>query len=163
MTGERQKNGRTGQMPRPEVLGGAEAVSAKLQESVQLRLCTADPEYAEAYNCKGLVLMETGHLEEAFQCLEKASELAPGNPKFWYSKSLLFRRLNMHEDEAQACLNAIRIDGKYTMAWYGRARALSQLGELEEALLCLEKCIDLEPFNADNGPPGHLRVHAGDL
>ena len=76
-------------------------------------------------------------------------DLVPGNPKYWYSKSLLFRRLNMLEDEEQACLNAIRIDGKYTMAWYGRARALSQLGELEEALLCLEKCIELEPFNAD--------------
>src|SRR3974390_2965265 len=150
MTDKRQKTEPvTEQMPRPgEVLGvGLEAVSAgKLQDALPffdfaLRL---DPEYAEAYNCKGLVLMETGHPEEAFQCLEKATALEPENPKFWYSKSLLFRRLNMHEDEAQSCLKAIRIDGRFTLAWYGRARALAKLGEVNEALLCLEKGIELE-------------------
>jgi tetratricopeptide (TPR) repeat protein len=43
------------------------------------------PDLAEAYNCLGLALLELGRAREANEALERAIELAPRRPRYYYN------------------------------------------------------------------------------
>src|SRR5512146_857366 len=93
--------------------GRAEGSAPLLDEVIRL-----DPGCAEAYDCKGLVMMQLKKYDVAFACFEQALKLEPNNARFWYDKSLLFRELGMVEDEAQACLTSLKHGPGSVQAWH---------------------------------------------
>jgi tetratricopeptide (TPR) repeat protein len=104
---------------------------------------------AEDWYNKGVVLDKANRrFEEALQCYDKALEIDPEYVQAWYGKGDALYLMARCYDKAR------KIDPEYVQAWYGKGDALYLIGKcdnvltcLEEALLCFDKVLKLEPQN----------------
>ncbi|MEW6751633.1 MAG: tetratricopeptide repeat protein [Candidatus Latescibacterota bacterium] len=73
----------------------------------------ADPQMADAYNARGVVLVHGGQYEEAWAMFEKAAELDPGNPGVVLNMAIL-RYVQGRREEAGALFRqVVEMDGRY--------------------------------------------------
>jgi tetratricopeptide (TPR) repeat protein len=67
---------------------------------------------------KGVSLLVLDFFEEALPYLDKAIELIPGDPGFWFNRAAAFRELNRFEDAIENYKGCLRIDPYRVDAWH---------------------------------------------
>lgn len=84
----------------------------KLKEAISNleTLVSADPEYAQGYNDLGVLLYESGDLERAIECLQRAAELDPKDIDCW--RNLVDAYLANHQfaDARSACQQLLSLE-----------------------------------------------------
>ncbi len=114
-----------------------------------------DPQFADAWSEKGVVLSSLDRYEEAVKASEKALEINPKSAKAWFSKALglgLFgeRRGSWPREEIVKCLTkATELDPQFAEAWFWKGHSLvytnSEPEADEEAIKAFDKVIELNP------------------
>ena len=106
-----------------------------------------DPQYAFAYNNKGVALSNLGRNEEAIASYDKAIELDPQNAEAYNNKGIILSNLGKREEAIECFDKALYIDPQNTLAYYNKGNTLSALGKREEAIECFDKAIEIHPQN----------------
>ena len=107
------------------------------------------PEYAEAYNNKGLALTELERPEDAIHCYNKAITL---NPKFYQAYSnrgAALRKLGKLDESIADYDFAISIAQDYFNAHFNKGNALKDKMDYNSALQSYKVAIKIQPNNAD--------------
>ncbi|WP_224448173.1 tetratricopeptide repeat protein [Haloprofundus salilacus] len=78
-------------------------------------------------------LWEFGEVEEALDHAERAVEIDPRFPQAWYNRGFFLSERGLHEEAVNAYDNALRLGMRNADLLEEKARALEELGELEEA------------------------------
>jgi tetratricopeptide (TPR) repeat protein len=103
------------------------------------------PDYADAWNNKGVALFKLGRLEEALQTYNKAIAIKPVLHEAWYNKGVTLAALDRREEALEAYNKAIEIKPDDAEAWANKGAALDALGRLDEALKAYNKAIAIKP------------------
>ncbi|GKS61377.1 hypothetical protein YTPLAS21_08350 [Candidatus Nitrosocosmicus sp.] len=107
-----------------------------------------NPQYADAYNNKGLSLYYLGN-QEAIACYDKAIEINPEYDLAYYNKGIVLS-VTGNNQEAIACYDkAIEINPQYADAYNNKGLSLYYLGNNQEAIACYDKAIESNPYFAD--------------
>ncbi|MGE4118602.1 MAG: tetratricopeptide repeat protein, partial [Candidatus Nitrosocosmicus sp.] len=116
--------------------------SISVQESEKTEI---NPQYADAYNNKGLSLYYLGNNQEAIACYDKAIEINPEYDLAYYNKGIVLS-VTGNNQEAIACYDkAIEINPQYADAYNNKGLSLYYLGNNQEAIACYDKAIEINP------------------
>ena len=108
-----------------------------------------DPNFAGAYNIRGIVHRELGHLEEAIKDYNKAIELDPNFAGAFNNRGIVHGDLGRLEEAIQDYNKAIVLDPNFADPYYNRGSAHKDLRRLEEAIKDYNKAIELDPDYTD--------------
>ncbi|PWT78618.1 MAG: hypothetical protein C5B60_00895 [Chloroflexi bacterium] len=97
---------------------------------------------------KGKALSETGHLEEALVCLDRALELAPDLHTAWRERGHTYNLLKRWTEAAADFEHALELNATSSYDWHSRAYALYKCERYEEALAAIEQALELDPSPA---------------
>ena len=118
-------------------------------ESIRL-----DPNYARAYNARGVAYKVLKQLDRAIADFDKAISLDPNDAKAYNNRGNAYTNLEQF-DRAMADHNqAIRLDPNYSDAYSSRGRAYYFLKQFDLAIADCNKAIQLDP---DAGMPYGIR------
>jgi tetratricopeptide (TPR) repeat protein len=116
-----------------------EAIKA-FDEAIELK-----PDYAKAYNNKGITLKNIGKLDEAINAYDKAIELRPDLVQAYNNKGVALRILGKYDEAIKAYEKAIELKPDDPYAYVSKGVALASLGKYEEAIESYRKAIELKP------------------
>jgi tetratricopeptide (TPR) repeat protein len=71
-----------------------------------------DPNYAAAWNSKGITLYHSGKYNEAVECYDKAINVNPNYTDACYNKGTTLRKLGKQNDADRCFASRIQIIGK---------------------------------------------------
>ena len=98
-----------------------------------LRIDDESEHAATAETNLAYALWEFGRTEEALEHAERAVEIDPRFPQAWYNRGFFLRERGLNEDAVNAFDNAIRLGMQTADVLEGKAAALEELGEDEQA------------------------------
>jgi tetratricopeptide (TPR) repeat protein len=101
-------------------------------------------DYDYAWNNRGQALKGLGRYEEALASYDRALELKPDYQNAWQNRSEALSKLRRHEAALESYLRAYPIEQTDKNAWNDTANVLL-LTRLEEALICCERALELDP------------------
>jgi tetratricopeptide (TPR) repeat protein len=114
-------------------------------EAIYRQILALDPEMAAAWHALGLLVFNSGNLEEASQCLARATLQAPLNAIYHRNLGEMLRRIG-HLDRAIACgeaackLSPADLDAHYNLGLaYGDAK------HFRKAISCYRKALKINP------------------
>jgi tetratricopeptide (TPR) repeat protein len=134
-----------------------EALQA-FEEAIRL-----NPQFAEAWNSKGITLKAQGialrdqgltlrakeKLNQAIESYNKALEINPQFVNAWYNEGIAFYDQDEYDKAIQAYDRAIEFDPGFAYAWYNKGIVLNVQGKYEEAIRIFDKAIEIIPLDAD--------------
>jgi len=120
--------------------GKYEEALAAYEKAIELK-----PDYAEAWDNKGVTLGKLGRNEKALEAHEKAIELKPDYTEAWDNKGVTLGKLGRNEKALEAHEKAIELKPDDAEAWYNKGVTLGKLGRHDEALAAYDKAIELKP------------------
>jgi tetratricopeptide (TPR) repeat protein len=97
-----------------------------------------DPEYADAYYGKGLLMMEKTHYEVALECLHRALCINPANAEYCYGMGVLLLRINADEVALQAFRRSTELNPYDVESWLIMSELVGST-DLYEALNILDE------------------------
>ena len=106
----------------------------------------AAPDYAEAQNSLGLVLLETGRAAEARAAFERAAARQPGYANAWTNLGNALRAEDAGDGAIAAYRKALALDPRDRQAHYGLARVCLSRGDAAAALAACRACLAFDPF-----------------
>ncbi|MFA7072923.1 MAG: tetratricopeptide repeat protein, partial [Methanoculleus sp.] len=104
-----------------------------------------DPEYAGAWNNKGIALTKLSRYDEAIRCYDRALEIEPKDARAWFSKGIALDGLDRYDEAIRCCDRALEIEPKDARAWFSKGFALNELGRYDEAIRCYDRALEIEP------------------
>jgi tetratricopeptide (TPR) repeat protein len=126
-----------------------------------------NPDNAYDWTVKAFTLIELNRNSEAVECYTKSLELDPTNANVWESKGNTLRDLKRN-DEAVACYDkSLELDpnripvlrsklgilydvrDRLCEIWVGEGAALRELGRYEDAVVCCNKALEINPNHVD--------------
>ncbi len=103
-----------------------------------------DPEYRDAINYKGMMLVGCGNNKEGVECFDAILKINPADKEALNNKGIALYGLGK-DKEALKCVNsAIALDKRYPDAYMNKAVILHAIGEFEEADRCIRKARALD-------------------
>jgi Flp pilus assembly protein TadD len=108
------------------------------------------PEYADAWNGRGLALAELGELTDALACYDRAAALQADRPGAYFNRSAALHNLGRDVEALAAADRALALDPGSVPALNNRGNALRALGRLEEALAHYDLAVAGDPQNAQS-------------
>ncbi len=127
-------------------LNSADPLAAALQNCEQA--IAVKPDYPEAYNARGNVLLRLMRYDDAVASFDKAIELKPDYPQPYNSRGNALQALRRFEDAVESYQTAIALKPDYAAAYSNRGNALQSLERFEDAIESYGKAITL---NSDYG------------
>jgi tetratricopeptide (TPR) repeat protein len=106
------------------------------------------PDYPEAYNARGNVLLRLMRYDDAVASFDKAIELMPNYPQPYNSRGNALQALRRFEDAVESYHTAIALKPDYAAAYSNCGNALQSLKRFEDAIESYGKAITL---NSDYG------------
>lgn len=109
------------------------------------------PNYATAWNNKGIVLLHQGDAEDDpdekyLQANESFAEAIRINSSYsdaWLNMGAVLNRLGKYEEALKACNESISLNPNASDAWYNKANAFTYMNKFQEATDTLNKGIGL--------------------
>jgi tetratricopeptide (TPR) repeat protein len=101
------------------------------------------PDYPEAYNARGNVLLRLMRYDEAVASFDKAIELKPDYPQPYNSRGNALQALLRFEEAVESYETAIALKADYAAAYSNRGNALQSLKRFEDAVESYGKAITL--------------------
>jgi len=121
------------------------------------------PDFLEAWNGRGLSLIELGELTDALASFDRALALRPDDVAAHTNRSAALRSLGRAEEAIAAADRALALEPANILALNHRANALRALGRLTEALECCDRAVDADPHCVESHFNRALcRLTAGD-
>ncbi|MBS1991046.1 MAG: tetratricopeptide repeat protein [Cyanobacteria bacterium SZAS LIN-3] len=102
-----------------------------------------DPDYAEAYTCRGIACNALGQYERAVTDLSRAIEL--DNKEAYLNRAFAYRHLNQPDKAMADCQRAIELDPKYWEGYVSRAELLRDRGDFGAAARDCDTALQLMP------------------
>ncbi len=112
------------------------------------RALAFDPEYADAWLGKGLVMYSRGSYSQSRVYVEKALALQPENPEYWYSLGNIRLKLDEHREAIKAFRKAVDLDPQDSDSWINMAETYLGLKNKLGAITTLEEATGKNPGNA---------------
>jgi tetratricopeptide (TPR) repeat protein len=106
-----------------------------------------NPQYADAYNNKGLSLYYLGNNQEAIACYDKAIEINPYYADAFYNKGMALSATSKFAEAISSFDKAIEINPYYADAFYNKGMALSATSKFAEAIFSYEKTLEIDSDN----------------
>lgn len=137
----------------PAIDEGQELIDAKDYQSAlkYYEDITRNPPLAQAWDNKGVALLNLGKNEEALKCFDVCVELDPTSADGWEHKAVCLNNTGRHE-EALYCFTKSIVFTKHTDTnlnkcnrWFGKGHCLERKGLEADALDCYNKSIELYP------------------
>ena len=104
-----------------------------------------NPQFAEAYNNRGITKDLLGRHEEAITDYNEAIRINPQLAEAYYNRGTTKDLLGRHEKAIADYDQAIRINPQYAQAYYNRGNAKGELGQHEEAIADYDEAIRINP------------------
>ena len=104
---------------------------AEAEEADRAALRT-DPASGEAWNGRGIALIELARFEEALGCFDRAAPLHPDNRSIPYNRGNALRGLGRHQEAITLFRESQRLDPDRAEAYWNEALSHLALGDLEE-------------------------------
>ena len=104
-----------------------------------------NPQFAEAYNNRGMTKNLFGRHEEAIADYDQAIRINPQFAKAYYNRGNTKDLLGRHEEAIADYDQTIRINPQYAQAYYNRGNAKGELGRHEEAIADYDQAIRINP------------------
>ena len=108
------------------------------------------PDYADAWNNKGISLANLKRYEEAVACYDRALEIDPEFVDALYNKGILMKFLKRYEEALDCYDRAIEIDRNNPYPWYNKVEsyfAIEHWHEAFEQLKEIRRIITWNPVN----------------
>ena len=107
------------------------------------------PDYAEAYNNRGVAKFALGRYDDALADYDEAIRLKPDHARPYYNLGIVKAKLGRHDDALADYDEAIRLKPDYAGAFYNRGVAKDALGRHDDALADYDEAIRLKPDYAE--------------
>jgi tetratricopeptide (TPR) repeat protein len=102
---------------------------------------------AEKHNDKGYEYTQAGDYHNALVEFEKATDHSPGFHLAWINTGIAIKNLGDFDKAIEQYDYVIdNIDKNYKKAWHNKAIAFLHKEDLEEALACCNKALEIDPF-----------------
>ena len=108
-----------------------------------------DPQYLDAWICKGCVLGVLGNYKEANDALNEAINLDPKNSIAWNDKGAALFELGNYTEAIDAYNRALEFNPQYSDAWVNKGNTFFYLKNYTEAVISYDKAIELGPKNSN--------------
>lgn len=109
------------------------------------RAIRINPEFEDAWYCKGVSLFQLDRYEDALVAFEKAIEIDSHNVETWYYKSIILSNLNNYSEALEAINTSIELEQNDVYIWTVKGIILRDWRKYDEALVSLEKAIEINP------------------
>lgn len=106
-----------------------------------------NPNLAEAYLSRGILLFLTNELNKALGDFNQALRINQDDPQAYLNRGLAYKKLNNKEAAIQDYNKAIRLDPTYLEAYQNRFFLYASIGKNEAALDDCNKMIELNPHD----------------
>jgi tetratricopeptide (TPR) repeat protein len=103
------------------------------------------PNYAKAWNNKGLALHKLRKYQEAIEYFDRALEIDPEFARAWNNKGNVLHSLEKYQEAIKYYDRAVKIDPKYVKAWSDKGIALHNLGKYQEAIKYYDRAVKIDP------------------
>ena len=113
-------------------------------EAIQLK-----PDFAEAYNNRGVAKAALGQRTEAITDFDEAIRLKPDFAEAYYNRGITKAELGHHKDAIADYDEAIRLKPDYAKAYNNRGVEKAALGQRTEAIADYDKAIRLQLDHAE--------------
>jgi tetratricopeptide (TPR) repeat protein len=119
-----------------------------------------DPNYADAWNNKGIALHNMRRYKEAIECYDMAIKINPNYADAWNNKGVSLGKLGKYKEAIECNDRAVKIDPNYADAWNNKGVSLGKLGKYKEAIECYDMAIKIDPnyAHAWNSKGNALRI-----
>ena len=107
------------------------------------------PEFAGAYDTRGLAYVGKGEFEKAFQDFNKAIDLDPEDGQAYKNRGFAYSEKGEFDIALQDFNKAIDLDPQLAEAYLYRGTVYSETGKFEKAIQDLNKAINLNPEDAE--------------
>ena len=105
-----------------------------------------DPNNEYAWYNKGRVFEELKEFDDAVDAYIQVSKINPNNPDAWFSQGFIdFCEYQAYSSTINVLNRALKILPNHVPSLYYKGLALSELNQIEEAIDCYAKIIDIEP------------------
>jgi tetratricopeptide (TPR) repeat protein len=94
---------------------------------------------------RGALALNRGDYEHAIKHFNKAIELCPEFAEAFNQKALAEFLLERYQQSIQTCGSAVRLMPIHFGAWAGMGHSHAHLGQLDEAVKCYEKALEINP------------------
>ena len=125
-------------------LGRTEEALASYDKAISL-----NPNSAETYSNRGVVLQELGRTEEALASYDKAISLYSNNAKAHFNRGNALKELRGFDEAIISYKNAISLEPNWPEAYCNQGNILHTLNRFDEAVISLKKAIQLNPGYAE--------------
>ena len=112
-------------------------------------LISLHPRESLLYNISGVCYKETGQLEMAVSCFEKATEIKPDFADAHFNLGLSLQELNQLEAAVKSYEVTLAIHSNYTKAHNNLGIIYKELGQMGAAVKSYEQAIDAQPDYAE--------------
>ena len=127
-------------------LGQYESAIADYDMAIQLR-----PDYAIAYNDRGVVKGKLGEYKAAIEDYDEAIRLKTDYAMAYYNRGSVKFALEQYDDAITDYDEAIRLNPDYAMAYYNRGSAKTNIGRVSEAAQDFQTALALAEQTGDEG------------
>ena len=123
--------------------------SAVALDEVRLAL-QADPNFAPAYNLRGLILMQTSQMQAAEESFQQALRIAPRDGDTWHNLGWLYCQAARYADASRAFASALQSPSYVAAArtWMVQGICQARAGQKLEAEESLTRSFQLDASNA---------------
>ncbi|HWY66480.1 MAG TPA: tetratricopeptide repeat protein, partial [Rhizomicrobium sp.] len=106
---------------------------------------TAQGDFAQAWNNRGIILFDLKRMGEALQCYDQALALKPDYAEGYNNRATALFGLKRFSDSLVDCDRALALQGRFADALFNKGNALSELNRPQEALLSYEEALAIDP------------------
>jgi tetratricopeptide (TPR) repeat protein len=131
--------------------GDYEGAIAAFSQAIELA-----PDYAIAYNDRGVAFLMLGEYERAVADYGQAIALNPNYALAYNNLGWAYYRLNKYPQALSNLNQAIELDPDSSQAYYNRARVYEARRELEKAIADYGQCIAVDPDNTGRVSTAYL-------
>jgi tetratricopeptide (TPR) repeat protein len=108
-----------------------------------------DKNYIDALNNHGWASSQLGRYEEAISYYENAKKIDPNNVRAWRAIGWNLARIHRYDEALTHIDVAISLDSQSGRSWNFKGEILFFKGDFENAMICFEKALILDPKNKD--------------
>jgi tetratricopeptide (TPR) repeat protein len=108
-----------------------------------------DPDFADAWESKGICLHYAGMYEEAVTCYDRAVWASTDMSSAWLNRGFALARLERHEEALHSYDEALKRDPACVDSWIGKGHVMEIFGQLEEAIKHYDHALGIDPECVD--------------
>ena len=129
--------------------GGAGGSGIGGLERLYQKVTKDQPDTARSLNVKSVLALENNRLQEAAELIGRVLALEPDEPVFLIHMAKVCARAGWWSETAGSLRRAIYVDPRDSESWYGLGIAFEKLEQPDQASMCWEQCVAIDPAHRE--------------